>query len=54
MKRMGRWVLWLLLLEFLIFFVIGLRIRRNIEAPTVHFVAVPFEVAEDRAPRGRA
>ena len=50
MKRMGRWILWLLLIEFLIFFVIGTRIRRGLEAPAVHFVSAPVEAPVVGAP----
>ena len=51
MKRMGRWVLWFLILEFLIFFVIGTRIRRGFEAPVVHFVSAPHEAGVPDARR---
>ena len=38
MKRLGRWVVWILILEFLFFFVVGLRLRRELEQPRLHFV----------------
>ena len=38
MKRLGRWVLWLVILEFLLFFAIGIRVRREMERPQVHYV----------------
>ena len=38
MKRLGRWIVWLVIIEFLLFFALGLRIRREMEQPRVHFV----------------
>ena len=38
MKRLGRWIFWLVIVEFLLFFAIGIRIRREMEQPRVHFV----------------
>ena len=43
MKRLGRWVLWIVILEFLLFFAIGLRMRREMERPRLHFVQTPIE-----------
>ena len=44
MKRFGRWVIWIVILEFLLVFAIGLRMRRELEQQRVHFV----ETAEVR------
>ena len=45
MKRLGRWVVWILILEFLFFFAVGLRVRREMEQPRFHFVEAPIESA---------
>ncbi len=41
MKKLGKWVIWIVILEFLFFFALGTRIRRQWETPTMHFVASP-------------
>lgn len=38
MKRLGRWLVWILILEFLLFFAIGLRMRREMQQQRVYFV----------------
>ncbi len=38
MKRFGRWIIWLVILEFLFFFAVGTRVRRQMERPRVHYV----------------
>lgn len=50
MRRMGRWIAWLLILEFLLFFVIGLRIQREMARPRVHFVQAPVDAAPPGSP----
>ena len=38
MKRMGKWVVWILVAEFVLAFAIGTKIRRDFEKPRIHFV----------------
>jgi hypothetical protein len=40
MKRFGKWIIWLVILEFLFFFALGTRMRRKMEQPRVHYVQV--------------
>ena len=49
MKKFARWIVWILILEFLFFFALGLRLRHRLEAQTVHFVSAPAGRALPRA-----
>ena len=51
MKRLGRWVVWILILEFLFFFVVGLRLRREMERQPLHFVQAPIGSVLDAWPK---